>query len=309
MPLMVTAVIPAFNRERFIRAAIESVLRQDRPVDEIIVVDDGSSDGTARVSASFKEVRLIRRPTNGGTSIARNAGVAAARGDLIAWLDSDDLWLPHHCSTVVPLVEQHPAVVVGFGGVEFTGERRGVWPVVEFPSEQPFDALQESFERNVAPMMATVTRRSAVLAVQGFDESMACSVDFDLFLRLSRLGPFICSHTVTAHYQWHGNQISSRPLAQVQAIYVARRNMLKALSSSGDHVQAAALTDRLLQMLHRDLWIAWTKRDLVRLRTLLKLASTFDGTADLLARFRYRQHVPRPLMQLWDALRTRESQT
>jgi glycosyltransferase involved in cell wall biosynthesis len=306
MSLTVTALIPAFNRERFIRAAIESVLRQDRPVDEIIVVDDGSSDGTAGVSASFREVRLIRRSTNAGTAIARNAGVAAARGDLIAWLDSDDLWLPHHCSTVVPLLETYPAAVVGFGGVEFTGERNGIWPVLEFPSELPFDAFLQSFERNVPPMMATVTRRASLLEIGGFDESMACSVDFDLFLRLSRLGPFICSHTVTAQYRWHGEQLSARPLAQLQAIYFSRHKMLRALTASGEEGQARVLRQRLLEFLQKDLWIAWAKRDLVRVRALLKVAEPFEGARTVTGRFRYRQHAPQLLMTAWDKLQRTE---
>ncbi len=300
--LSVSAIIPAFNRERFIVEAIESVLRQDRRPQEIIVVDDASSDETAARAASFKEVGLVRLSKRSGPAGARNAGIGAARGDVIAWLDSDDLWLPGHCSTVVPLLERFPEAVLAFGAVEFVGEKEGLWPVADFPDGEPFDAFDHSFERNVPPMMATIIRRAPLLEIGGFDESLSCSVDFDLFLRLSRVGPFVCSHLVTAQYRWHGEQISAKPLAQLQAIYTSREKMLRALNASGEGSRASALNQRALDFLHDDLWTAWGKRDLYRLRVLLEVARGFDGADNVAAPFRYRRHAPRALMSAWDAL-------
>src|SRR5690348_11964260 len=90
-----SVVIPAYNAATTIRAAVTSTLRQTRPVLEVIVVDDGSADATADVVSAIGDprVRLISR-VNGGPSAARNAGIAAARGEFVAFLDSDDLWLP-----------------------------------------------------------------------------------------------------------------------------------------------------------------------------------------------------------------------
>src|SRR5690348_6716413 len=93
MPPTVSAVIPAFNSELCVSNAIQSALAQTYEIAEIIVVDDGSIDGTARLAASFPKTRVIRRP-NGGQGAARNTGVAAASGDWIAFLDSDDTWHP-----------------------------------------------------------------------------------------------------------------------------------------------------------------------------------------------------------------------
>ena len=91
---MISVVIPCFNAATYIGAALESVFAQTTPVTEVIVVDDGSSDQSADVVRSFgQRVRQLAQP-NSGASAARNAGVAASGGELIAFLDADDLWLP-----------------------------------------------------------------------------------------------------------------------------------------------------------------------------------------------------------------------
>jgi GT2 family glycosyltransferase len=275
MRLSVSAVIPAFNRERFVGEAIESVLRQARPVDEIIVVDDGSTDGTAQVAASFPGVKLVRLPTTLGTAGARNAAVRAATGDLLAWLDSDDVWLPEHTATVVSLLERHPTCVVAFTSAEYFGKREGLWQLPGVTEDEPFDALAVSFKRTISTMSPSLTRRRAVLAVNGFDESLRCSVDFDLFLRLSLQGPFVCSHRVTTRYRWHGDQISSRPFAQLQAIYFGRTKLLRTLIASDRRDVAEALGQSLLECLRSDLWEAWAAQDAERFGALVTLASGF----------------------------------
>ncbi len=107
-PFCISVVIPAFNNEKYIARAIGSVLAQTRPADEIIVVDDGSTDGTANEVRTFGDtVRLIRQK-NGGASAARNAGVLAAAGEWIAFLDADDEWLPNKLELQVEHLRRHP---------------------------------------------------------------------------------------------------------------------------------------------------------------------------------------------------------
>ena len=90
----ISVVIPVFNGERYIAAAIDSVLSQTRPADEVIVVDDGSSDSTAAVLLSYGgRITVISQPNRGGAD-ATNQGVAAARGAVLSFLDADDLWTP-----------------------------------------------------------------------------------------------------------------------------------------------------------------------------------------------------------------------
>jgi glycosyltransferase involved in cell wall biosynthesis len=109
--MIISAVIPAYNAEEHIARAIQSVLAQTRPVDEIIVVDDGSTDNTAEVVRSFgDEVKLIRQ-ANAGVSAARNAGIKFATGDWIAFLDADDEWLPDKIERQVQLLDRNSDLV------------------------------------------------------------------------------------------------------------------------------------------------------------------------------------------------------
>jgi glycosyltransferase involved in cell wall biosynthesis len=105
---LVSVIIPVYNGERYLAEAIESVLAQTyRPI-EVIVVNDGSTDGSADIAQSYK-IRYIYQP-NQGVAVARNAGIAAARGDLIAFLDQDDLWAPNKLSVQVDYLLKHPRV-------------------------------------------------------------------------------------------------------------------------------------------------------------------------------------------------------
>ena len=104
----VSVIIPAFNAGWCVRKAIDSVLAQDYADSEVIVVNDGSTDDTAAVLASYgSAIRLIDQP-NGGMSNARNAGIRAARGEFLAFLDSDDWWLPGKLTQQVELLRRHP---------------------------------------------------------------------------------------------------------------------------------------------------------------------------------------------------------
>lgn len=104
----ITAVIPAYNNGDYLCRSINSVLAQTRPADEIIVVDDGSTDGTAEKIKSFGLKVKYLHQNNAGASAARNTGIQAATGNWIAFLDADDEWLPHHLQTQVDLLARNP---------------------------------------------------------------------------------------------------------------------------------------------------------------------------------------------------------
>ena len=122
MPI-VSVVIPTFNRAHVVGQAIESVLAQTLTDFELILVDDGSSDNTAEIVKSFVDPRLrYVRQSNAGAGLARNRGVDESSADLIAFLDSDDLWMPDKLATVVACVKAHPEVTAVFHDLEW---RRG----------------------------------------------------------------------------------------------------------------------------------------------------------------------------------------
>jgi glycosyltransferase involved in cell wall biosynthesis len=114
----VSAVIPVYNGERYVGAAIESALGQTRPPAEILVVDDGSTDDSARIAAAFGErVRLLQQ-ANAGVSAARNRGVQCSRQPHVAFLDHDDLWLPYKLEQQLAALEADPGLGFVFCGVE-----------------------------------------------------------------------------------------------------------------------------------------------------------------------------------------------
>jgi glycosyltransferase involved in cell wall biosynthesis len=194
--LLITAVIPLYNGASFIREALQSVFGQILPVDEIIVVDDGSTDdGPDIVAAMAKQhpVRLLRKE-NGGQSSARNLGVDHAHGDLIAFLDQDDIWYPNHIAELVKPFLQQRATGLGWSysdldEIDEAGEmvRRAIFTHVNFahPKRDLANCLRQ--DMFVLPS-ATIVSRGAFKSVGGFDERLSGYEDDDLFLRLFRAG-------------------------------------------------------------------------------------------------------------------------
>lgn len=108
-PLSISVVIPLYNKYEAIENTLNSVLQQTRAADEIIVVDDGSTDGSQQlVTEKFGQQVILIKQSNGGVSAARNHGISKARGEYIAFLDADDLWTPHYLEEVERLARQFP---------------------------------------------------------------------------------------------------------------------------------------------------------------------------------------------------------
>jgi len=194
----VSVVIPTYNRAAIVTRAIDSVLVQTYPHFEIIVVDDGSTDNTSEVlnERYGGRVRLVRQ-SNMGVAAARNAGVAAARYDLVAFLDSDDYWLPRKLEVQVPLMADE-AVVLSF---------TNWWRGKDSSGQDYFSKVGLSFEsepsvidcplRIMARMHGTgvhlsvcLCRKSAIRRVGGFDERMKIYEDTRILWRLSLEGKF-----------------------------------------------------------------------------------------------------------------------
>jgi glycosyltransferase involved in cell wall biosynthesis len=180
---LVTAVIPAYNCEKYIGGAIESILSQDYEPVEVVVADDGSTDGTRDIVSSFgKRVELVEC-IHGGPSAARNAGIAAAKGDLIAFLDADDLWKPGKLSYQVPLFEdpQVGFVYSNFDYIDAQGKlirtRLGRW--------HKGNIFREIMKYGLAWTGTVIVRRSVFEHLGGFDESMPVAEDWDMWLRIS----------------------------------------------------------------------------------------------------------------------------
>lgn len=183
----VSVVIPAYNSSRFIAEAVASVLTQTFADTEVIVVDDGSTDATGDIVARFPGVTCIRKP-NGGASSARNFGVRMASGELIAFLDADDVWHPQKLAAQVRLMDLHPDCDLGYTlraeVAEGMDPGRALLEADGTVSHARFEGLEAGFLNPFLCTSTVIVRRSAFDRVGGFDESLPIAEDVDFYLRV-----------------------------------------------------------------------------------------------------------------------------
>ncbi len=296
---MISVIIPCYNAEPFLAEALESVLKQTRPVGEILVVDDCSTDRSGEIARSYG-ARVISMDRNRGHAAARNAGVDAARGNLIAWLDADDYWNPNHCEVVCGLLERHPDAAVAYSAVRYFGGLVGVEHYSPRDYE-PFDAFWDCFRWTIVPAMSAVTRRSALLEVGSFNPQVRIAPDFDIWLRMAQRFRFVSTPEVTANYRMHPVQISSNPDRQLRSMYQTRDRFLRTTRRQGDGPLAQLLEKELLAIWDEDLLGAWREGRVGRLRMLLGLPGLgmIPRETSVSARLRWRSRLPAWVWRQW----------
>ncbi|MBV9070534.1 MAG: glycosyltransferase [Acidobacteria bacterium] len=182
----ISVILPVFNREQSVARAIRSVLGQTQPPFEIIVVDDGSTDRTRDVLESFgSQITVIEQP-HAGAYVARNRGLRHANGELIAFIDSDDVWLPDRLVSQLPLMER-PEVGLVFGDVVHVRpgqERRRVTSFQVAPPRRGRVAKQFAW-CNFVPTSTVLVRRSCLEEAGGFAEDVSLSCDYLMWFRIA----------------------------------------------------------------------------------------------------------------------------
>lgn len=187
---LVSVIIPAFNAARFLPRALVSVAGQSYPANRIetIVVDDGSTDNTLSLARAFEQHvpgLQVYNQTNKGVSAARNLGILASSGDLIAFLDADDRWLPDKIAAQVEVIESNPTVGLVHCGFDFVDQDGAALP--DWPRRSRLDQgdiLLEYICDFFLITSAVMVRRAALDRVGGFDESLKVGEDNELFLRI-----------------------------------------------------------------------------------------------------------------------------
>jgi glycosyltransferase involved in cell wall biosynthesis len=210
----ISVIIPTYNRRAMLREALASVAAQRGASFEVIVVDDGSTDGTWQdlsnhdLSVHFDEARATRTERR-GPAAARNYGIALARGRLIAFLDSDDLWMPEKLARQSLFMRNKPDCAISQTGEIWMRDGNRVNPGRRH-RKRPGDIFIDSLRTCLISPSAAILRRELLDEVGGFDEDMAACEDYDLWLRiLARHKVGLLDEPLTVRRAGHAGQLSA----------------------------------------------------------------------------------------------------
>jgi glycosyltransferase involved in cell wall biosynthesis len=241
---MISVIMPAYNGEQFIAQSIMSVLNQTFTDFELIVVDDGSTDRTAEIVSGIQRqddrVRFLRQE-NSGQAAARNIGISKSQGDLIAFLDQDDLWIEQKLELQTKAIEASGADIVFSGGYIFSGADV-TCETISFAQLEGKLSGPEMFRllfiENRIPILTAIVRKEALASVGPLEEDRRYqnADDYDLWLRLAAAGAtFLALPERLVRYRAHSAQASSNTVRMLQAeLAVLQKHQNVALLSRED---------------------------------------------------------------------------
>lgn len=301
----VSVVVPSYNHAPFVEATLRSIFRQTRAPARLLVIDDGSRDGSPQIIARVLNdcpfpCELIARE-NRGLCATLNEGLSKTVGRYFAYLGSDDLWLPGFLDARVALLEERASAVLAYGHALLLDVRGEVFDcTLDWAAYADGDARAMLLEETFAPMSPTVLYRRAALERHGWNERARLE-DYELYLRLSAEGEFAFDPRVLSAWRRHGSNASGDFVWMIEARLEAQRNVAAHLSIGPDE----------LEHFQRVLRFAGAE-DLLRLgdkRAALKfLRRSLRGapSARALARVALRLVAPHSLVE-WRRRRRRES--
>ena len=259
----VAVIIPTFNHARFLADSINSVLAQTRRADEIIVVDDGSTDDPEMVVAKFQEVRLIRQDNN-GLSAARNTGLRNCIASHVVFLDADDRLLPNALEAGLACMAAQPDCAFVYGRHRHISEDgKSIRPDPSKPVEG--DARLAFLRGEPIAIHTVLFRRDCLMAVNGFDGSLRRCEDFDLHLRMVQRYSVANHPTVIAEYRRHGQNMSNVHAEQLKTVLrlldlyqsrLAIDNLSRNAFQEGRARKRKYFISKMLKMT----WARWRKR-------------------------------------------------
>jgi glycosyltransferase involved in cell wall biosynthesis len=251
----VSVVIPTYNYGRFLGEAIQSVLDQTYQDFEIFVVDDGSTDNTKEVVISFKDHRIkYVYKKNSGVSAARNTGICASDGEYIAFLDSDDTWLPQNLELKVKLLDSHPKVALvcsdSYVFDNLTGATLGrLWHDRPFlrgfsPRRASQHPLKEMLFQEACFIRASLTmvRRVVFTKVGYFDESLRTAEDWDMFVRIVQQFPIETIDIPLGRRRKHGAALTASWAREYPEALNALNKAIRSYSLSNEELTIAKRT-------------------------------------------------------------------
>lgn len=217
----VSVIIPTYNYARYINQAIRSVLSQSFHDLEIIIVDDGSIDGTKDVVSTFKDSRITYiYQNNRGISSARNIGIGFSSGEYIGFLDADDLWMPEKLEIQLSLFKTKPSI-----GLIYTGyiviDEAGTCIAIRIAQPIEGDLVSQLILGNIVSGSATTSlvRRACFDQVGLLDENLTSCEDWDMWLRIARISDFACIEQPLAKIRLHGDNLTYDPARMEDGLF------------------------------------------------------------------------------------------
>lgn len=248
----ISVVIPSYNRGHTLQRALHSVFTQTSAVDEVILVDDGSTDGSSdSVAPLYPGLKIIRQPRR-GVSAARNRGILAARHDWIALLDSDDSWQAHKLAAIREAAANHPGFVLYHSDEIWIRDGVRVNPMQKHRKHGGW-IFQRCLPLCAISPSTAVIRKATLHALGLFDENLPACEDYDLWLRLCHRFPvhFVDEALVT-RYGGHADQLSQRyPVMDRFRVRALHRLLDTEILQADDFAAARAMLLRKLEILLR----------------------------------------------------------
>jgi len=258
--MFVSVIIPAHNCAPYLADAVASVLSQGPKIGEVIIVDDGSIDATRRIAEGFPSpVRVIARP-NGGPAAARNSALREARGEYIAFLDGDDVWLPGKIDAQLAYLRENPKTKFVFGRIAYWHPNdAGEYPaevVDELDDGEGIDARASGWiypQLLLDSAVCTITvlmHRGVFDRVGGFDESLRTGEDYDYWIRISREFEMHKLSRCVARYRLHQGGTTRQPQAESNELKVLlrARHRFGRVGPFGHAVDDGALNSRIAKL-------------------------------------------------------------
>lgn len=218
--MLVSVIIPLYNTEQYIEACLASVLRQTHRELEVIVVDDGSTDGGAAIAERVADERVrVERCANRGVAAARNRGLVLARGEVVSFLDADDLWYPDKLAEQLAVLRgDRDLVAVGAVFQYLSGSGRLLGRAGENARDAAARQRLKQGRLMPFPISSLIARTDAVRDAGGFDESLPPVADLDLMARLAVAGPVATVMRPLGAYRVHGDSMSARQPAEMMML-------------------------------------------------------------------------------------------
>ncbi len=240
---LVTVIIPTYNRDWILKEAIDSVLSQDFENFELIVVDDGSTDNTQDILDGYTRDIIVLRQDNCGVSAARNAGIASASGHFIAFLDSDDLWLPGKLSMQIDFFNSNPDALICQTEELWIRNGKRVNPKKRHKKYSGL-IFKHSLPLCIVSPSAVMLKKSLLDKTGVFDESFPACEDYDLWLRISCKYPvYLIDTPLIIKRGGHEDQLSKTPKLDKYRIQALKKIIESGLLSKDQHIDAVKMIE------------------------------------------------------------------